>query len=260
MCFGVSTYGLCPRTTMLPSIAYDCASELPAGASTVKTAMAMNETASRGLTDGRAPRATASRPAPTPMVATIAAAHSVNRTKSSGRWSESHQGGPPDVCAIAGTATAHTSGGPPWWLSLHLPDDFDLFTLWAAAIVATIGVGAGLLAVARGARPSVKPLLAVSFLAIAVFAVLAPAGSSDAQSYAIDGNMVVLGHSPYVDTPKHMAELGDKLAENSPVTWQSDLSDYGPVATAEEWVSAELGGSSMAAITFWLKLWVAIAF
>jgi hypothetical protein len=162
--------------------------------------------------------------------------------------------------SVAVPAMARTSGGPPWWLSLHLPDDFVLFTLWAAAIVATIGVGAGLLAVARGARPSVKPLLAVSFIAIAVFAVLAPAGSSDAQSYAIDGHMVVLGHSPYVDTPKHMAELGDKLAENSPVTWQSDLSDYGPVATAEEWVSAELGGSSMAAITFWLKFWVAIAF
>ena len=155
---------------------------------------------------------------------------------------------------------AHTSGGPPWWLSLHLSNGLVLFTLWAAAVVGTVGVGAGLLAVARGARPSVKPLLAVSFIAIAVFTVLAPAGSTDTQSYAIDGNMVVLGHSPYVYTPKQMAALGDKLAENSPATWQSQLSDYGPVATAEEWVSAELGGSSMAAIALWLKLWVAIAF
>jgi len=167
--------------------------------------------------------------------------------------------------AIAGPsvsvpAMAHTPGGPPWWVSLGLPDDFVLFTLWAAAIVAAVGVGAGLLAVARGARPRVKPLLAVSFIAIAVFTVLPPAGSSDAQSYAIDGNMLVLGHSPYADTPKQMAVLGDKLAVNSPATWQSSLSDYGPVATAEEWVSAELGGSSMAAITFWLKLWVAISF
>ena len=155
---------------------------------------------------------------------------------------------------------AHTSGGPPWWASLGLPDDFVLFTLWAAAIVAAVGVGAGLLAVARGARPPVKPLLVASFIAIAVFTVLAPAGTTDTQSYAIDGNMVVLGHSPYVDTPKQMADLGDKLAKNSPATWQQSLSDYGPVATAEEWVSAELGGASMAAITFWLKLWVAIAF
>jgi hypothetical protein len=155
---------------------------------------------------------------------------------------------------------AHTSGGPPWWASLGLPDDFVLFTLWAAAIMAAVGVGAGLLAVARGARPPVKPLLAASFIAITVFTVLAPAGTTDTQSYAIDGNMVVLGHSPYVDTPKQMAHLGDKLAKNSPATWQQSLSDYGPVATAEEWVSAELGGASMAAITFWLKLWVAIAF
>ena len=55
---------------------------------------------------------------------------------------------------------AHTSGGPPWWVSLGLPDDFVLFTLWAAAILAAVGVGAGLVAVARGARPPVKPLLA----------------------------------------------------------------------------------------------------
>jgi hypothetical protein len=162
--------------------------------------------------------------------------------------------------SVSVPAMAHASVGPPWWVSLHLPNDVVLFSLWGTAIVATVGVGAGLLAVARGARPSVRPLLAVSFIAIAAFTVLAPAGSSDTQSYAIDGNMVVLGHSPYVDTPLQMAKLGDKLAENSPSTWQQSLSDYGPVATAEEWVSAELGGSSMAAITFWLKLWVAIAF
>src|SRR5215469_9273575 len=110
--------------------------------------------------------------------------------------------------SVAVPAMARTSGGPPWWLSLHLPDDFVLFALWAAAIVAAVGVGAGLLAVARGARPSVKPLLAVSFIAIAVFTFLAPAGTTDTQSYAIDGNMVVLGHSPYVDTPLQMVKQG----------------------------------------------------
>jgi hypothetical protein len=162
--------------------------------------------------------------------------------------------------SISEPAMPHASPGPPWWLSLHLPNAFVLFTLWGAAIVAVVGVGAGLLAVARGARPPVKPLLAVSFIAIAAFTVLAPAGSSDTQSYAIDGNMVVLGHSPYVYTPLQMTKLGDKLADNSPSTWQQSLSDYGPIATGEEWVSAELGGSSMASITFWLKLWVAIAF
>ncbi len=162
--------------------------------------------------------------------------------------------------SISVPAMAHAAGGPPWWLSLRLPDAFVLFTLWGAAVVAAAGVGAGLLAVARGARPPVRPLLAASFIAVAAFVVLPPAGTTDTQSYAIDGNMVVLGHSPYVDTPQQMVKLGDKLAVNSPITWQRSLSDYGPVATAEEWVSAELGGSSMAAITFWLKLWVAAAF
>lgn len=162
--------------------------------------------------------------------------------------------------SISVPAMRHTSGGPPWWLSVRLSNRVVLFTLWGAAIVAAAGVGAGLIAVARGARPRVRPLLAASFIAAAAFAVLPPAGTTDTQSYAIDGNMVVLGHSPYVDTPRHMVRLGDKLAINSPVTWQHSLSDYGPLATAEEWVSAELGGSSMAAITFWLKLWVAGAF
>jgi hypothetical protein len=162
--------------------------------------------------------------------------------------------------SISVPAMKHTTGAPPWWVSLGLPSDFVLLALWGVAVLAAVGVGAGLLAVARGARPRVRPLLAASFIVVAAFVVLPPAGTTDTQSYAIDGNMVVLGHSPYVDTPKQMVALGDKLAINSPATWQHSLSDYGPLATAEEWVSAELGGSSMAQITFWLKLWVAIAF
>ena len=38
------------------------------------------------------------------------------------------------------------------------------------------------------------------------------------------------------------------------------VSVYGPVATAAEWGAAELGGTSLARITFWLKLEEAIAF
>ena len=38
------------------------------------------------------------------------------------------------------------------------------------------------------------------------------------------------------------------------------MSDYGPLATASEWAAAELGGNSMARITFWLKLWTSLAF
>jgi hypothetical protein len=161
--------------------------------------------------------------------------------------------------SIVVPAMAHTPGTPPWWVSLGLPS-WILFVMWGDAAVAAIGVGAGLIAVARGARPRIRPLLAASFIVVAALVVLPPAGSTDAQSYAIDGNMLVVGHSPYVDTPLQMARLGDKMDINSPATWRSALSDYGPVATAEEWVSAEFGGWSMAQVTFWLKLWAGLAF
>ena len=38
------------------------------------------------------------------------------------------------------------------------------------------------------------------------------------------------------------------------------MSVYGPVATGAEWAAAELGGTSLARITFWLKLEEALAF
>src|SRR5215831_4025017 len=89
---------------MLPSMAYDCASVLPAAGSTVKAATAMNEAASSGRTGGRAPRAMAIRPAATPTAAMTAALHRVNSTKSPGRPSDTHHGGPPaGVCRMAGT-------------------------------------------------------------------------------------------------------------------------------------------------------------
>jgi hypothetical protein len=163
--------------------------------------------------------------------------------------------------SIVVPAMAHAPGGaPPWWISLRLGRPTALFLSWGAAAIGAIGVGAGLLAVSRGARVPVRPLLAVSFIVIAIFTFLPAAGTTDTQSYAIDGNMIVLRHSPYVFTPATMVALGDKLAVGSPYTWAHQLSDYGPIASAEEWLSAELGGTSMALITFWLKLFVALAF
>jgi len=163
--------------------------------------------------------------------------------------------------SIAIPTMAHApDGAPPWWISLGLGPPKSLFLSWGAAAVGAVGVGAGLLAVSRGARVPVRPLLAVSFIVIAIFTFLPAAGTTDTQSYAIDGNMIVLHHSPYVFTPATMVTLGDKLAVGSPPTWAHQLSDYGPIASAEEWLSAELGGTSMALITFWLKLFVALAF
>ncbi len=154
----------------------------------------------------------------------------------------------------------HPAAGPPWWHALHLRPSVVLLSLWAAAIIAAAGVAAGLVAISRGARPPVRPLLVGVFLVIAVFTVLPPGGSTDTVPYAIDGSMVVSGHSPYAMTPNEYVATGAQIARNSPITWQNSLSDYGPVATASEWAAAELGGNSMARITFWLKVASSLAF
>jgi hypothetical protein len=132
--------------------------------------------------------------------------------------------------------------------------------LWAAAACGCGGVIAGLAAVARGVRPPARLLLVGSLVAAAALAVLPPAGSTDVLSYAIDGRIVVTGHNPYVMTPGQLKRTGDPIARLAPRTWVNSPSIYGPLATAEEWAAAELGGTSAARITFWLKLWNALAF
>ena len=157
------------------------------------------------------------------------------------------------------------AGGLPWWHSLHLTGTFVTLSLWAAMVLGCAGVIAGLIAVARGARPPVRPLIAFAFLAVAVLAVLPPAGSTDSISYAASGRIAVIGHSPYVMTPLQLDRIGDPVGQQIPFreipsTWTNTVSVYGPVATGAEWIAAELGGTSLARITFWLKLEQALAF
>jgi hypothetical protein len=157
------------------------------------------------------------------------------------------------------------SNGLPWWHSLHLTATFVTVSLWAAMVLGCAGVIAGLVAVARGARPPVRPVIASAFLAVVVLTVLPPAGSTDSISYAASGRMAVLGHSPYVMTPLQLARTGDPVGQQIPFreipsTWTNTVSVYGPVATGAEWIAAELGGTSLPRITFWLKLEEALAF
>jgi hypothetical protein len=159
----------------------------------------------------------------------------------------------------------HPPGGPPWWHALHLTATFVTVSLWAAMVVGCAGLLAGLAAVHRGARPPVRAVLLYAFLAVTVLTVLPAAGSTDAISYAADGRMAVIGHSPYVMTPLELARSGDPIGRQIPFTeipstWTTTVSVYGPVGTGTEWVAAELGGSSLARITFWLKLEEALAF
>jgi len=138
-------------------------------------------------------------------------------------------------------------------------------SLWIAMVLGCAGVIAGLIAVARGARPPVRPILVAVFGVVAVLTVLPPAGSTDSISYAASGRTAVIGHSPYVMTPRQLQQSGDPVGQQIPSreipsSWMNAVSVYGPVATAAEWSAAELGGTSLARITFWLKLEEALAF
>ncbi len=151
--------------------------------------------------------------------------------------------------------------GPPWVVqSVHVSAAVVTTALWVATLLGAAGVAAGLAAVQRGARFSIRALLITAALAVAALTVLLPAGSTDAFDYASYGRIVTLGHSPYVMTPYELRQIHNTFAESVPTTWQHSVSVYGPLATVENFLAAKLGGISAARIVFWLKLWDSIAF
>ena len=151
-------------------------------------------------------------------------------------------------------------GWPPVELGGRLPVTATYAALWAAAVLGGGGVIAGLAAVARGARLPARLLITAAFVAVAAFAMLPPAGSTDTLNYATFGRIAVLGHNPYVMTPNQLERTGDPLGDLATQIWRRHGSLYGPLATAEQRAAAELGGTSPARIIFWLKLWNAIIF
>jgi hypothetical protein len=153
------------------------------------------------------------------------------------------------------------ASGPPWDLqSMHVPVGAVAVALWLAAILGTGGVVAGLVGVQRGARPPAWTLLTAGMLTVAVLTVLPPAGSTDALDYASYGRIAVLGHSPYVVPPYYLHLADNTFSRSVPIVWEHSVSVYGPIATVEQFLAAQLGGTSAARIVFWLKLWDAAAF
>jgi hypothetical protein len=151
--------------------------------------------------------------------------------------------------------------GPPWGISSP-PVHVGVWTiaLWIATLAGVGGVVAGLVAVQRGARPSIRVLLIAAALAVVALTLVPVAGSNDALDYAAYGRIMVLGHSPYVMKPEHLMLMHNAFAKEIPGPWHKFVSIYGPLATVEQFLAAKLGGLSAARITFWLKLWNSIAF
>jgi hypothetical protein len=156
---------------------------------------------------------------------------------------------------------AGTGSWPPWDLrSAHVSASLATIALWLAVLAGAGGVAAGLVAVQRGARPSLRALLITAGLAVAALAVLPAAGSSDVFDYAAYGRIVTLGGNPYLMTPYHLRLAHNAFAQSVPTIWQHNVSVYGPLATMEQFLAAKLGGLSAARVVLWLKLWDAIAF
>ena len=153
------------------------------------------------------------------------------------------------------------SVGPPWVVqSIQVSPGVAVTLLWVATILGAAGVVAGLVAVQRGARFSLRALLITAAFAVAALTVLLPAGSTDAFDYASYGRIVALGHSPYVWTPHDLRQMHDAFSVSVPATWQHSTSVYGPLATVVNFLAAKLGGISVARTVFFLKLWYSIAF
>ncbi len=66
--------------------------------------------------------------------------------------------------------------GPPWELPVRVPGSVVSVALWLAALLAVGGVVAGLVAARRGARGPIRLILITAAIAVAVLAVLPPAG------------------------------------------------------------------------------------
>jgi hypothetical protein len=151
-------------------------------------------------------------------------------------------------------------GGPIWSLSAR-PSSSIVFALEGTALIlGALAVASGIAAIGRGWRPSAKLLVFAGAVVTALFVFLPPAGSTDVLNYAIYGRIAALGHNPYIMTPAQLHSSGDPVGVFAPLAWRTWPTVYGPVATALQWVAAELGGASMARIVFWIRLSNGIAF
>jgi hypothetical protein len=150
--------------------------------------------------------------------------------------------------------------GPPFELRVHISGTVVTIALWGAALLAVVGLAAGLLAARRGARGPIRLMLIGAALAVVALMLLPPAGSTDALDYATYGRLALFGHNPYVATPLYVRITDPAFAQSIPTRWQQQVSLYGPAATIEQFLAAKLGGDSMARVVFWLKMWNALAF
>jgi hypothetical protein len=154
----------------------------------------------------------------------------------------------------------NSSGWPPYSLAVHPSPAQTSVEIWAAVLLGSAGLAAGLLAARRGWRPGSRPLVIGAAIAVVALMLVPSVGSTDLLDYAVYGRIAALGHSPYVMTPLQLKHTGDPVGQIAPHPWDNNPSVYGPLGTASEWAASALSGSSAPRTVFWLKAWNALAF
>jgi hypothetical protein len=167
--------------------------------------------------------------------------------------------------ALLGVAMAlgmpAVAGGPMWSISATPAPDSVVVLQGVGMLAGALAVCLGITAVRMGWRPSARLLVAIGAAVAAGYVFLPPSwGDTDVLNYAIYGRIAALGHSPYLMTPAQLYRSGDPVGVLAPTAWRNWPTVYGPVATALQWVAAELGRSSLAWIVFWIKVGNGIAF
>jgi hypothetical protein len=130
--------------------------------------------------------------------------------------------------------------------------------LYTGDILACLGLAGMLWAHSQGWRPNPRHLLLASIGIVAIMVCLTPVGSSDTASYAVYGRIAALGHNPYVMTPAALHEPAYLNAVGS--IWRTQVSVYGPVATAIQAFAASIGGSHVVTTVWVLMILNGIAF
>lgn len=170
------------------------------------------------------------------------------------------------AAGLLGTSAAAPPlpGGPGW-----LPP-YDLGTgpsaglvtglLLGSALAGAVGLGVAMLALRGGWAPDPRRLTIAGAVAAAAAVLVPPMGSADHLVYAAYGRLTATGGNPYLDTAADLARSGDPVGRAVEAPWQDTPSVYGPVATAEQWLAAKIGGTSVHTTVLVLTLIGAAAF
>ncbi len=149
---------------------------------------------------------------------------------------------------------------PPYHFQAHPAAGLVTGLLLTAALIGASGLALALRELGRGWAPDPGRLTLGGAVAALAVVCVPPMGSADHLVYAAYGRLAATGGDPYQDTAATLVRDGDPVGVAVEAPWTDVPSVYGPVATAEQWLAARIGGTSVHTIVLVLTLLGAAAF